>query len=518
MSTQQPKVPRTQKILLGLGESVLVTNTMCTGFFLNAYLLETACLTAGDVATIQIVQGCFDLLNDPLIGMLSDNTKTRFGRRRPWMAFGTVLLPFAFFFLFSPSPFGSSESGKLFFYMASFCGCSIGVTCFNISVASLVPELTDDYDERTSLSSYRLAIGNAVGFCGLMAMSNIVTHYEGDAPQTGFKLGGLVVGIMIAVIGSITFFFIKEKPSSYWKKEDVVGRNPSFQERTSSYGQMTLSDSGRRRSSVALTGENTTFIHEIKLVFKNRAFLWLLLIWLCGPSAVFILQSSLVLYCKYVFHDAALITPIIILVQGMAFLSLPFWLHISKTRGKRMAYNIGAIGLAGFTTCLTFNSDRILGYFIAAGVGFCLIVVYLIPYSMLPDCVELDEHMTGRRREGIYVGFFGFLMKISVTLAIGGSNLLLKSTGYEAPKESCGVSVDMAADDDSGQNEATIAVIRMLVGIVPAGFFVIAALCVSQYPITKEFHANLVKEIAADKEKAERERQGDGVRGSGRML
>ena len=76
----------------------------------------------------------------------------------------------------------------------------------------------------------------------------------------------------------------------------------------------------------------------------------------------------------------------------------------------------------------------------------------------------------------------------------------------------------MAADDDSGQNEATIAVIRMLVGIVPAGFFVIAALCVSQYPITKEFHANLVKEIAADKEKAERERQGDGVRGSGRML
>lgn len=238
---------------------------------------------------------------------------------------------------------------------------------------------------------------------------------------------------------------------------------------------------------------------------------------------MFILQSSLVLYCKYVLHDASLITPIIVLVQGMAFVSLPLWLHISKTRGKRMAYNIGAIALAGFTTCLTFNSNIVLGYFIAGGIGFCLIVVYLIPYSMLPDCVELDEHMTGRRREGIYVGFFGFLMKISVTLAIGGSNLLLKSTGYVAPKESCGVPVDLAEEDDEGgQNEATLAVIRMLVGIVPAGFFLVAALCVSQYPITKEFHANLVKEIAEEKEKAEKERrevrQAEAIGGSERSM
>ena len=165
-----------------------------------------------------------------------------------------------------------------------------------------------------------------------------------------------------------------------------------------------------------------------------------------------------------------------------------------------MAYNTGALALAGFSATLTFNSSLVLGYILSCGVGFCLIVVYLIPYSMLPDCIEYDEYMTGRRREGIYVGFFGFLMKISVTLALGGANLLLKATGYESPQEACGVKLDIAADDSSTQNTSTLMVIRMLVGVVPAGFFCLAAIAVSQYPITKDYHTDLLKKIAEKKE------------------
>mmetsp|Transcript_3272 Transcript_3272/g.6875 ORF Transcript_3272/g.6875 Transcript_3272/m.6875 type:complete len:504 (+) Transcript_3272:131-1642(+) len=501
-----PVVPRSQKLLLGLGESILVTNTLCTGFFLNAYLLEVACLTAGDVATIQIVQGMFDLLNDPLIGTLSDNTRTRYGRRRPWMLLGTCLLPASFFLLFSPSPFGdTNETGKLFYYMLCFCGLSVGLTCFNISVASLVPEMTDDYDERTSLSSYRLAIGNVIGFICLMAMTNLVSANE-DNSALGYRLGGLVVGSMLLVFGLVTFFFIKESPSSYWSP--VQG----FKERSSSYGQMQAESSPESGPP--------TFLEEVRLVLKNKAYLWLLAIWLCGPTAMTVLQSSLILYCKYIMGDVTLITPLILIVQGMAFLSLPVWIHLSKLKGKRWTYNAGALGLAGFTAALTFNSSLVFGYIVCCGVGFCLIVVYLIPYSMLPDCIEYDEYITGRRREGIYVGFFGFLMKISVTFAIGGANLLLKATGYEAPKESCGVPLEAVDDDDelSAQNTSTLMVIRMLVGVVPAGFFCLAALAVSQYPITKDYHTDLLRKIAEKKEAAAEGSKNDGLRRSSAML
>jgi len=116
-----------------------------------------------------------------------------------------------------------------------------------------------------------------------------------------------------------------------------------------------------------------------------------------------------------------------------------------------MAYNIGAFSLACCMIGLFFNTNATFGFVLATGIGFNLIVVYLVPYSMLPDCIEVDEMLTGRRREGIYVGFFGFLMKISVTLAMGCSNLLLKLTGYKAPSESCGE--DTVAGGIAGEGE-----------------------------------------------------------------
>jgi len=135
-------VPLNQKIFIGLGEAVLSTSTLATGFFLNAYFLEVACLQPQDVAAIQIVQGCFDLINDPVVGTLSDHTRSRFGRRRPWMLLGSILLPLSYFLCFSPSPW-TSDSLKTLYYLFAFCGISVGVTCMNISVASLVPEMTE---------------------------------------------------------------------------------------------------------------------------------------------------------------------------------------------------------------------------------------------------------------------------------------------------------------------------------------------------------------------------------------
>jgi len=180
----------------------MVSNTLTTGFFLNSYLLETACLDGVHVAVIQVVQGFFDVINDPVVGTLSDHTRTRWGRRRPWMLLGSMVLPVSYWLLFCESPF-SNEDFKLFYYMFCFCGVSFGVTCMNISISALVPELTDDYDERTSLSSYRLAIGNLTAFGSLMVMTKMLSNYSAANKVAGYRDSALVVAIIMAILGSL---------------------------------------------------------------------------------------------------------------------------------------------------------------------------------------------------------------------------------------------------------------------------------------------------------------------------
>ena len=94
------------------------------------------------------------------------------------------------------------------------------------------------------------------------------------------------------------------------------------------------------------------------------------------------LQGSLLLYCRYIIRNEDLLTPLIGTVQGCAFLSLPFWIWISKERVKQFAYNIAAIILSVTMLLLTFNSSLVVCYILASILGICLIVVYLIPYSM----------------------------------------------------------------------------------------------------------------------------------------
>ena len=135
MNVVSKRVPFTQKFLLGMGESVLMSYSLVSGFFGNTYFLEVACLNPSTVAAIQLTQGFFDLLNDPLIGALSDATKTSYGRRRPWMLVAACLLPLSFYGMFSPSGFGENSIAKTIYYMICYCGVSVGVTCMSIAIA-----------------------------------------------------------------------------------------------------------------------------------------------------------------------------------------------------------------------------------------------------------------------------------------------------------------------------------------------------------------------------------------------
>jgi len=459
--TTTNRLPCRIKFLLALGEAVQGIYTTIAGFYLNTYFLETCCLSPAHVSLIQLIQGSFDAFNDPLIGYLSDRTRTRWGRRRPWLLFGGPFLAISFFGLWSMLPPETSTVARFTYYLMCYIGVSIGITSIQIQIASLTPELTDNYDERTIVSAIRLLAVIVAGLIAVMFHQFLVSSAE--RPSVGYQRSGLIFAVIILVFSWTVFHGIREK----------------------------------------FTPEQETCQHlgigeQVKSVFTNWAFWCVIAVYLCGPTAVFLVQTNLLMFCKYILGDADFITFLMLSVQSTALVAAPFWVFFGIRIGKREMYFIGGPVLSGAMASIYLAESRLFTMILSIVVGTCLPIAYLVPYSMLPDVIEDDELRTGKRREGIYAGFFTVSLKLSVTIAMTITNAVLQAAGYVSPESLCGAGGADAADDD-GQSEAVLQVIKILLGPVPACLVALAMIFAWAFPITRKSHAAVLDVVAAQR-------------------
>eukprot|EP00756_Hemistasia_phaeocysticola_P018334 Hpha_TRINITY_DN15587_c0_g1::TRINITY_DN15587_c0_g1_i1::g.108442::m.108442/K03292/TC.GPH; glycoside/pentoside/hexuronide:cation symporter, GPH family len=451
------KLPLSTKVILGIGESVQATYVVIGGFFLNLYLLEVACMQPRVVGLIQLISGLWDSFNDPTIGRLSDRTNTRWGRRRPWLLGASVPLGAVYFGFWNTLPEGTGEAVKFVYYLIMYMGISAGITAVQVQVGSLAPELTDDYDERTSLSTFRLGVGNIIALVFVAVHGGIVSAFEDDK-ATGYRVSGALVGCVLTLNSIITFACVREKYKPKDHTADPIGCTDG-----------------------------------LKAVFQVKPFLWVVCIYLFGPVGILLVQTNLLMYCKYVLLDEDLAYRLVVVVFGIGLICVPGWNILAQRVGKKTTYYIGATttGCAIlFLTVLTHES-RAAAYPIAAFTGAGLIVPYLMPYSMLPDVIEEDEWKTGERREGIFFGFFTIFLKLAVTVALSVTNIILGAAGYEKPQSSCGVPTTIA----DTQSDSVIFVLRLLVGPVPAASLAIAVFAAWRYPITRTKHEEMLRAL-----------------------
>jgi len=220
------------------------------------------------------------------------------------------------------------------------------------------------------------------------------------------------------------------------------------------------------------------FLRDMREILCSRSFRKVSIIYLCGPTAVMLLQSNLVLLCKYVVRIPELIQTVVPLVSITAICFVPFWMVACHRTSKRTVYFCaGAIIGASFMG-ITFieSKEGVLG--LSCSIGSCLTVVYMVPLAMLPDVVEEDVRRTGRRREGMFTSLFAVSLKLSSTLALTMSNLILKEAGYVAPVSTCGgrmANMDLDSDADMAQQpQAVLTRVRLLCGVIPASLMLIA--------------------------------------------
>jgi GPH family glycoside/pentoside/hexuronide:cation symporter len=199
-------------------------------------------------------------------------------------------------------------------------------------------------------------------------------------------------------------------------------------------------------------------------------------------------QNNLLLYVRYWIGAEEQFGILILSIQFSAFIFLLIWTRVSKRIGKQRVYYLGmtfwilvAIILF-FVQPGQFNLLLILAITAGAGVS----IGYLIPWSMLPDVIELDELETGQRREGIFYGFFVFLQKLGLSLGLAISNYVLELTGYIN---------QVPGGPLPQQPPAALLSLRAFVSLVPVAILLLSFIAVHNYPITRQKHAEMRAEL-----------------------
>jgi glycoside/pentoside/hexuronide:cation symporter, GPH family len=440
-----------RKTKVGFGIADLGGNLFFTigGFYFLNFLTESLGLAAGLAGTALMIGKIWDAVTDPAVGYLSDRTRSRWGRRRPYMAVGAVFL-LIFMVLMFTNPRIQSDRLLFVWVVVIYCLLNTAYTLVNIPYSALTPELTADFNERTVLNGYRMSFAVVGTLIGAGAMLPLVSIFGGDS--AAWTITGGIMGVIMAAATLTTVITVKEK----------LG---------------------------APITEATSVIKSYVEVLGMKTFLLALFPWTFHITGVNIIQASLLYFFQNIYKNEGMfsIALLFLLVSSLAF--IPVWVKISAKIGKKKCYNIGMLIVAamvllfaGFGPSLPiWFSFIIMGL---AGIGFA--TQYVMPYSIVPDVVEYDFAENGKRREGVFYGMWTFSSKIGQSLGIALTGWILTAFGYQQPT---------AAIADPVQSARAILGIRILAGPIPALLFVCGAIILSFYPITHEVYKEIMEKV-----------------------
>ncbi|NDV63193.1 MFS transporter [Puniceicoccales bacterium CK1056] len=417
------------------------------------------------VAIILMSLRLWDGVADPIMGWISDNTRTRWGRRRPYIFVGAILagLTFPFIWWF-PQGLGDWQ----------IVGWVIGFgiifyTCFTIwamPYQSLLMEMTPDYNERTRVAAVRGVMqsvaGLVVGFCWWLALRPVFADPVTGVASTanGMRYISIVIAGIIMILGILPAIFVKER---YYESETVQNQ-----------GRVNL-------------------FKSMKETLSNKPF-----IILCAFTIFFLLGTSIYdSYGRYVgtyyvlggdWERSSVFQIYGTFIYTACSLSLiPVFRRVSEHIGKKKTLFI-ATGLVLFSGALTWFSNRpdlpylMLVNTIFIGAGYA--GLWLMIPSMQADVIDSDELATGERREGSFAAIYSWVLKLSFCIGFLISGPLLEMTGFKA--------------ELGGEQPASV-LLNMRIGYfaIPVAALIIAIVLLRAFPITPEYARNIRTQLEA---------------------
>jgi len=389
----------------------------------------------------------WDAVNDPLIGLLSDRIRSRFGRRRVALLIGAVPLGLTFIMMWLVPPF--SQIGLAVYYAATFIVFDTFFTIIHVSYNSLTPELTSDYDERSTLNGYRMVFSIA-GTLGTIILATVMGWFVSDK-RVLFAVLGIGLGL-VSIIPPLVVFRIS-------KQYDLEHEPVSL-----------------------------TIRQAIVETLSNRPFWMVMGLYLLSWTTASIMAAVLIYFANYYMRVPAQANYFVLVAEGAAIAFIPLWVWVARKLDKRRAFILGSLTWVVVLVALSaIRPDQlVLAYVLAALSGSGIATAYVLPWAMIPDIIEVDEAKTGERREGSYYAFASFFQKLATGVAVWGMGQALAMTGYITPAQGQPLPV---------QPPAAVNAIRIFMGPVPAVLLFLSILFAWRYNVTRESHQALVEQL-----------------------
>lgn len=454
-----------QKLVYGLGDWGTSAATTVRNVFWFFFLTSVVGMEASLAGSVFLVGRVWDAINDPLIGMLSDRVRTRWGRRRPFLLFGALPFGFAFVLLFLVPPW-QTPVARAAYYVIAFLLFDSLYTIINVPYSALMPELTQDYDERSSLAGWRItfSILAALVTGGLFKYlaEEVFAGWLGGGVmglRGGYALSAVVWGLAIALPYFVVFATFHEAP-----RPAVSGR-----------------------------------LHPVltfREVFANRPFRLAALIYLLTFTTVDIVLVVFIRFLiDYVRVDPAFENLLLATVLGLALVTMPLTVTIMREMGKRRAYMLSmgflAVVLVIMSQVPPGGQTQVFVAGIFAGLGYG--AANTLPWAIVADVIEADELRSGKRREGVYYGYLVFFRKLAAAVAIFVVGHTLAATGYVS-------SVSGSAFIE--QPPSALLAMRFFVGFVPPVMLALAIIVAWRYPLDRERYNAIRQQLERRREES----------------
>jgi len=448
MMKNNQKIPLKKKLLFSTGDLSTSIPLAILMFFQLYFLTDVAGLRPELAANAVGIPRIWDAIIDPLFGLISDRIRTRWGRRRVLLLFGSVPLGLSFIFMWLVP--NLNQVALATYYALAFIIFDTAFTVVHVGYNALTPEMTSDYDERSTLNGYRMVFSIA-GTLGAIIFATVLGWYVTDA-RTLFTILGVGLGVVSMIPPLIVFRITQEKSC-----EDLPQPIP-------------LKES-------------------LKQTLGNQPFRMVMGLYLLSWTTASILAAILVYYANYYLKVPEQANYFVLAAQGAAILFIPMWVWMAKKLDKRRAFIWGSLSwIVVLLGIYALGSEQLgLAYVLAALSGSGIATAYVLPWAMVPDVVEHDQAKTGQRREGSYYAFASFFQKLATGASLWMMGMALAQTGYLTPPYSGPLPV---------QPQSAVDAIRFFVGPVPAVLLIGAVIFAWRYPITRESHQATLEQLA----------------------